>query len=68
LQQTDLILPESYAGIGMIAGIDNKLDVKNNFSYVAILENEMGMRGQLLYQTDTTGSIKYWAVSHSIQQ
>lgn len=67
LQPTRLVLTESFTSIGVLPGIRQQPDMSNLITYLAVLSDASGMKGQLLFQLNPEGNISYWAVSNSIQ-
>jgi len=66
LQPTRLVLAENFTSIGVLPGIRQQPDGSNPTTYVAVLSDGMGMKGQLLYQLNSKGFISYWALSNAI--
>lgn len=66
LQPTRLVLAENFTSIGVLPGIRQQPDGLNPTTYVAVLSDGMGMKGQLLYQLNPDGFISYWALSNAI--
>ena len=56
LQPTRLVLTESFTSIGVLPGIRQQPDMSNLITYLAVLSDASGMKGQLLFQLNPDSS------------